>query len=82
MTLLPGGVVVDLNDTDALDRRIHDITADASRTTIEEEAEISLDAGLPVRLLDASANGWAFVECSNGWQCYVAAWGIVAIEGA
>lgn len=162
-TLLPGGVVVDMNDTDALERRVHDITAEAVRATIEEEAEIydnataavvtpapsptpppiekaphvpvasagaatsvataaaavvrraepsptvawrpthrvgphalpvgavavgtfepgtSLDAGLPVRLLDANANGWAFVECSNGWQCYVAAWGILPIDGA
>ena len=41
-----------------------------------------LDPRLPVRLLGMTTNGWAFVECSNGWRCYVAAWGVEPAEGA
>lgn len=40
-----------------------------------------LDPRLPVRLLDTTTDGWAFVECSNGWRCYIAAWGIEPVEG-
>jgi hypothetical protein len=39
----------------------------------------SLDPGLPVRVLDAKSSGWIFVECSNGWRCYVPAWGLETI---
>ena len=40
-----------------------------------------LDPRLPVRLLGTSTEGWALVECSNEWRCYVAAWGIEPTEG-
>jgi hypothetical protein len=46
------------------------------------EPGTALDAGVPLRLLDASASGWVFVECANGWRCYVAASGILPIDGA
>jgi len=39
----------------------------------------ALDPTLPVRVLDTTAHGWALVECSNTWQCYVAARGLVPI---
>jgi len=41
----------------------------------------ALDPRLPVRVLDTTAQGWALVECSNTWQCYVAARGLVPIGG-
>lgn len=41
----------------------------------------ALDPRLPVRVLDTTAHGWALVECSNTWQCYVAARGLVPIGG-
>jgi hypothetical protein len=40
-----------------------------------------LDPRLPVRVLETTADGWALVECSNTWQCYVAARGLVLIGG-
>jgi hypothetical protein len=36
---------------------------------------------LPVQVLDTTADGWALVECSNTWRCYVAAHGLVPIGG-
>lgn len=30
-----------------------------------------LDAGLGVRLLEQRPDGWAEIECSNGWRCWV-----------
>ena len=34
-------------------------------------AVATLDAGLPVRVLEAQPNGWAHVLCSNGWTAWV-----------
>ena len=31
----------------------------------------TLAARLPVRCLETTAEGWALVECENGWRCYV-----------
>jgi hypothetical protein len=39
----------------------------------------TLDPGLPVQVLATTANGWALVVCSNTWQCYVAAHGLLPI---
>jgi hypothetical protein len=39
----------------------------------------ALDPGLPVQVLATMANGWALVVCSNTWQCYVAAHGLLPI---
>jgi hypothetical protein len=41
----------------------------------------ALDPRLPVQVLETTADGWALVECSNTWQCYVAAGGLVPIGG-
>jgi len=43
------------------------------------EPGTTLDPGLPVRVLDATSSGWVFVECANGWRCYVPAWGLEPI---
>ena len=40
-----------------------------------------LDVGLDVRLIEINADGWALVECSNTWQCYVAAAGLITKAG-
>jgi hypothetical protein len=44
------------------------------------EPGTALDPGLEVRLIETRADGWALVECSNTWRCYVAAWGLVEIS--
>ena len=97
-TLLREGGVIDVNDTEALEQRAeksapkvpwrpthrvgtHPLPVGAVAVGTLEPGT-ALDAGLPLRLLDASASGWAFVECADGWQCYVAASGILPIDGA
>ena len=45
------------------------------------EPGAALDPRLPVQVLETTANGWALVECSNTWRCYVAARGLVPIGG-
>ena len=41
-----------------------------------------LDAGLDVRLIETTDDGWALVECSNTWRCYVAASGLTPLGGS
>jgi hypothetical protein len=38
-----------------------------------------LDAGLEVQLIEKTSDGWALIECENGWRCYVDANGLVPI---
>ena len=40
----------------------------------------TLAAGLDVRLVETTPEGWALVECSNEWRCYVPAWGLAPIQ--
>ena len=55
----------------------HPLPVGSSGGTVEPGT--TLDPGLPVRVLDATSTGWVFVECANGWRCYVPAWGLESI---